>query len=65
MTMQTILVLVIVAGAAAYLASRYLRMFGRKGGGCGGCGCSKAKKADDAAKSAIPLQELTLRRKSS
>jgi hypothetical protein len=65
MTLQTIIVLVIVAGAAAYLASRNLRMFRGKSGGCGGgCGCSSAKKADDAANSVMPLQELTLRRKS-
>ena len=62
MTLQTIVVLVIVAGAVAYLASRNLRMFRGKSGGCGGCGCSKAKQTDDA-KSVIPLQELTLRRK--
>ena len=63
MTLQTIVVLVIVAGAVAYLASRNLRMFRRKGGGCGGgCGCSSAKKADDAATSVIPLQELTIRK---
>jgi len=59
---QTIVVLVLVAGAVAYLASRNLRMFGRKGGGCGGCGCSSAKKTDDSGKSAVPLQELTLRK---
>jgi hypothetical protein len=62
MTLQTVIVLVLVAGAVAYLASRYLRMFRGKAGGCGGgCGCSSAKKADDAAKS-IPLQELKIRR---
>ena len=32
MTLQTIVVLVIVAGAVAYLASRYLRMFRTQGG---------------------------------
>jgi hypothetical protein len=62
MTLQTVIVLVLVAGAAAYLGSRYLRMFRGKAGGCGSCGCSSAKKADDAAKP-IPLQELTLRKK--
>jgi hypothetical protein len=66
MTLQTIVVLVLVAGAVAFLASRYLRMFRRKGGGgCGGCGCSSAKKTDAASTPAAPLQELTMRRSKS
>jgi FeoB-associated Cys-rich membrane protein len=64
MTLQTVGVLVVVVAAASYLASRYLRMFGRKGG-CGGCGCSKTKSSQENPMSVpVPLQELSLRRKS-
>jgi hypothetical protein len=64
MTLQTIIVLAIVAGAGAFLASRYLRMFRGKSGGCGGCGCSKGKTSQQAKSTSAPLQELSLRRKS-
>jgi attachment p12 family protein len=67
MTLQTIVVLVIVAGAFAYLASRNLRMFRGKSGGCGGgCGCSKSKASQENPVSVnVPLQQLSLRDKSS
>jgi attachment p12 family protein len=63
MTLQTIVVLVIVAGAVAYLASRNLRMFGRKGGGCGGCGCSRKATPAGNKDSETPLQQVSMRRK--
>jgi FeoB-associated Cys-rich membrane protein len=64
MTLQTIVVLVIVAGAAAYLASRNLRMFRGKSGGCGGgCGCSSKSGPGGSKSSEAPLQQVSLRRR--
>jgi hypothetical protein len=60
---QLLLVALIVAGAACYLARQTWRSWGGKKSGCGGCGCgsSVAPGADDGQARLISPEQLTLR----
>jgi hypothetical protein len=64
MNAQLVLVAILVAGAAGYLARRAWRTWSASKAGCpGGCGCSsKTRPASNDAVALVPIEELKLRR---
>jgi hypothetical protein len=65
MTWQLLLVMLIVAGAACYLARQTWRSWGGKKSGCGGsCGCAgRPTSSASNSPTLIPAEQLTLRRR--
>jgi hypothetical protein len=61
---QLALVAVLVSVAAVYLLRQTWHTWTVKKGGCAGCACPTASSPPSPTQSLIPLEQLTLRRKS-